>query len=285
MTADWIAVDWGSSNLRAWAMDGGRASPAEASPPPAPSRSSREVRAGAPRRSSAPGSPTAPAPTSLICGMAGARGGWEEAPYATVPCPPGPAAFARAPHPRSRASPSASCPACARTAPPTSCAARRPSSPASSPPSPASTASPACPAPTPNGSHLSAGEVVSFASYMTGEIFALLATQSVLRKTLATDGWSAPDFLQAVEDGLARPERMAARLFRAARRGAAARPRARTRPRPPLRPPDRRRARRRPPLLARPRRRPDRRRPPGARLPRRARPRRPQRRASSTPPP
>ena len=38
--------------------------------------------------------------------------------------------------------------------------------------------------------HVSAGEVVSFASYMTGEIFALLAGQSVLRKTLATDGWS-----------------------------------------------------------------------------------------------
>ena len=48
---------------------------------------------------------------------------------------------------------------------------------------------------------------------MTGEIFALLATRSVLRKTVAPDGWSEPDFLQAVEDGLARPERVAARLF------------------------------------------------------------------------
>ena len=61
--------------------------------------------------------------------------------------------------------------------------------------------------------HLSAAEVVSFASYMTGEIFALLATASVLRKTVAPDGWSEPDFLQAVEDGMARPERVAARLF------------------------------------------------------------------------
>ena len=61
--------------------------------------------------------------------------------------------------------------------------------------------------------HVSAGEVVSFASYMTGEVFALLAGQSVLRKTLATDAWSEPDFLAAVEDGLARPERVPARLF------------------------------------------------------------------------
>ena len=38
--------------------------------------------------------------------------------------------------------------------------------------------------------HVSAGEVVSFASYMTGELFGLLAATSVLRKTLAEDGWS-----------------------------------------------------------------------------------------------
>ena len=35
----------------------------------------------------------------------------------------------------------------------------------------------------------------------------------MLRKTLATDGWSDAAFLAAVEDGLARPERVAARLF------------------------------------------------------------------------
>ena len=36
----------------------------------------------------------------------------------------------------------------------------------------------------------SAGEVVSFASYMTGEIFALLAGARCCAKTLAADGWS-----------------------------------------------------------------------------------------------
>ena len=35
----------------------------------------------------------------------------------------------------------------------------------------------------------------------------------MLRKTVAQDGWSEPDFLQAVEDGMARPERVASRLF------------------------------------------------------------------------
>ena len=35
----------------------------------------------------------------------------------------------------------------------------------------------------------------------------------MLRKTVGAGGWSEPDFLEAVEDGLARPERVAARLF------------------------------------------------------------------------
>ena len=61
--------------------------------------------------------------------------------------------------------------------------------------------------------HVSAGEVVSFASFMTGEIFALLAGTSVLRHTVAAEGWSDADFLEAAEDGLNRPERVAARLF------------------------------------------------------------------------
>jgi 2-dehydro-3-deoxygalactonokinase len=61
--------------------------------------------------------------------------------------------------------------------------------------------------------HVSAGEVVSFTTAMTGEIFALLADRSVLRHSVAAEGWSEPDFTDAVEETLARPERLAARLF------------------------------------------------------------------------
>ena len=61
--------------------------------------------------------------------------------------------------------------------------------------------------------HVSAGEVVSFATFMTGELFALIAQSSVLRHSVAGDGWSDADFAQAVEDSLSRPERLAARLF------------------------------------------------------------------------
>ncbi len=59
---------------------------------------------------------------------------------------------------------------------------------------------------------VSAGEVVSFQTYMTGEIFALLSTQSVLRHSLA-EGWDDAAFDAGVADALQSPEKFAARLF------------------------------------------------------------------------
>jgi 2-dehydro-3-deoxygalactonokinase len=60
---------------------------------------------------------------------------------------------------------------------------------------------------------VSAGEVVSFQTFMTGELFALLSDASVLRHTLQGDGWDEAAFAAAVGDAMARPERLGARLF------------------------------------------------------------------------
>ena len=148
----------------------------------------------------------------IVCGMAGARGGWEEAPYATVPCPPGPAAFAR---PRTR-DPRLSVrilPGLRQDAPADVMRGEETQLAGLLAAEPGFDGVACLPGTHTKWVHLSAAEVVSFASYMTGELFALLATASVLRKTVAPDGWSDPDFLQAVEDGMARPERTASRLF------------------------------------------------------------------------
>lgn len=61
--------------------------------------------------------------------------------------------------------------------------------------------------------HISAGEVVSFQTFMTGELFALLSTTSVLRHGMQGAGWDEGAFDTAVSDALSRPERLAARLF------------------------------------------------------------------------
>ena len=60
--------------------------------------------------------------------------------------------------------------------------------------------------------HVSAGEVVSFQSFMTGEIFALLRQHSVLRHGIA-EGWDDAAFDAALSQALSRPEKIAARLF------------------------------------------------------------------------
>jgi 2-dehydro-3-deoxygalactonokinase len=58
----------------------------------------------------------------------------------------------------------------------------------------------------------SAGQVQRFQTFMTGELFALLSTQSVLRHGMA-DGWDAAAFDQGLAEALARPEQIATRLF------------------------------------------------------------------------
>jgi 2-dehydro-3-deoxygalactonokinase len=61
--------------------------------------------------------------------------------------------------------------------------------------------------------HVSAGEVVSFQTYLTGELFALLSEASVLRHGMQGDGWDEAAFDAGVSDALSRPERIGARLF------------------------------------------------------------------------
>ncbi|MRX50226.1 2-keto-3-deoxy-galactonokinase [Paracoccus sp. S-4012] len=59
---------------------------------------------------------------------------------------------------------------------------------------------------------VSAGEVVSFRGFLTGELDALLATRSTLRDALRSEGFDDAAFDAAVADAIARPEALAARL-------------------------------------------------------------------------
>jgi 2-dehydro-3-deoxygalactonokinase len=61
--------------------------------------------------------------------------------------------------------------------------------------------------------HVSAGEIVSFTTFMTGELFALLTRPSALRHGLGTEGWDEAVFLEAVADAMGRPQGIGAALF------------------------------------------------------------------------
>ena len=60
---------------------------------------------------------------------------------------------------------------------------------------------------------VSVEEMVSFQTVMTGELFAAVVTQTVLRHSTAKEGVNDGLFLDAVEEGMAHPARLSSRLF------------------------------------------------------------------------
>lgn len=214
MGVDWIAVDWGTSNLRAWGMgpDG----------PVCKGASDKGMGKLAPDQFESALieviGPWISGPTQVLaCGMVGARQGWREASYRAVPCrPTDPAALTRVETQDPRLD--------VRIAPGLS--QDRPADVMRGEETQAEGALALAPGfdgvlclP---GTHskwvqVSAGEIVSFQTFMTGEMFALLSNQSVLRHSMPKDaeseGWEAEAFDAAVSDALSRPDRIAARLF------------------------------------------------------------------------
>jgi 2-dehydro-3-deoxygalactonokinase len=61
--------------------------------------------------------------------------------------------------------------------------------------------------------HISAGEVVSFRSFLTGVLFEWLTQESSLRDATDGQGLDEEVFLQALSDAMARPERLGSALF------------------------------------------------------------------------
>ncbi len=60
---------------------------------------------------------------------------------------------------------------------------------------------------------LRSGQIECFATCMTGEIFSLLSSQSVLKHSMGEGGWDADAFIEAVTRLLADPARLADSLF------------------------------------------------------------------------
>ena len=208
---DWIAVDWGTSNLRAWAM-GPDGVLAEATSDEGMGKLTRDQFEGALLRliSDWLGSGKI---RVIACGMVGARQGWHEAKYRAVPCTPV-AAGELTPVATADlrldvaivAGLSQSKPADVMRGEETQIAGALALLPEFD--------GVFClPGTHSKWVHVSAGEVVSFQTFMTGEMFALLSTQSVLRHGMASGGWDDAAFDEGLSEAISRPEKIAARLF------------------------------------------------------------------------
>ncbi|MFQ5623156.1 MAG: 2-dehydro-3-deoxygalactonokinase [Paracoccaceae bacterium] len=212
-SVNWIAVDWGTTHLRAWLVGDGENILDRAASDRGMSTLARPKFEPALLEIIGCWLPPARATQVICCGMAGSRQGWVEAPYLTVPCEPlTGAALSRAPVGDSRIEVFV-IPGIKQMHPPdvmrgeetqiAGLLARQPEFDGV-----------AClPGTHSKWIRVSAGEIVSFATYLTGEMFSLLAQHSVLRHSVSAGGWDDGRFLEALGDAIAKPEAVAAKLF------------------------------------------------------------------------
>jgi 2-dehydro-3-deoxygalactonokinase len=206
---DWIAVDWGTSNLRAWAM--------RANEPIAEVTSGK----GMGTLEKTDFEPAllelidpwlgASVTTVVACGMVGARTGWAEAAYASVPCAPAAPDMTR-PRVTDHRIAVHIVPGLSQSTPPDVMRGEETQIAGLLTALKDFDGIVCLPGTHTKWVQVSAGEVVSFRTFMSGELFALLSRQSVLRHSVAS-GWDDAAFLSAIDDALSRPEALAARLF------------------------------------------------------------------------
>ena len=212
VTPDWIAADWGTSNLRVWAMGADGAVLDQ--------RGSDRGMGGLAPDQFQPALldligdwlPAGRVTQVIACGMVGARQGWIEAAYRAVPCPPLGLPMIAAPVTDPRLS-VLIVPGLSQTRPSADVMRGEETQIAGILSAAPGWDGVVClPGTHSKWAEISAGEVVSFRSFMTGELFALLSTQSVLRHGMG-DGVDEAAFAGGVAEGLARPEALTARLF------------------------------------------------------------------------
>jgi 2-dehydro-3-deoxygalactonokinase len=207
----WIAVDWGTSNLRAFAMAADGRVLAEASSDEGMGKLSRE--GFEPALVRLIGAWLDDRPPVVACGMVGSRQGWCEAPYRAVPCTPlDHAALVKAPTADPRLTVWIA-PGLKQAQPADVMRGEETQIAGALRLMPGYDGVICLPGTHSKWVHVSAGEVVSFQTFMTGELFALLSGASVLRHGMQTEGWDDAAFDGAVSDAISRPERIAARLF------------------------------------------------------------------------
>ncbi|AGI66337.1 2-dehydro-3-deoxygalactonokinase [Octadecabacter antarcticus 307] len=210
MKPTWIAVDWGTSNARFWAIgaDGsvlGERTSDKGMGQLAPSEFETVLRDLA-------GNWLSSASRVVACGMVGSRQGWVEAPYQTTPCAVCPSTMVIAPTTGSGLTVHI-IPGIRQTDPADVMRGEETQIAGFLAQNPGWDGVVCLPGTHTKWVHISANEVISFQTFMTGEIFALLAGQSVLRHSIAGSGWDGDAFADAMSQTLARPESLAARLF------------------------------------------------------------------------
>lgn len=209
---DWLAVDWGTSHLRVWAMTQGGTVQTRRVSDAGMGTLGRDGFEPALLDLAGDLLDTGKTPV-VVCGMAGSRQGWAEAKYVATPCtPPGIDRATRVPTSDPRLSVHI-LPGVKQTNPADVMRGEETQIAGFLVLNPKFDGVICLPGTHTKWVHISAGEIVSFRTYMTGEMFALLSQQSVLRHTASGEGWDANAFADAVSTAMSNTSDLAARLF------------------------------------------------------------------------
>ena len=213
VNVDWIAVDWGTSNLRVWAMG--------ASDQVVGSIQSDKGMGGLAPSDFEPtlislveawlGGDTTPV---VACGMVGARQGWAEAQYLPVPTKPAGDQIMRVSTKDTRIEMHILA-GVSQTNPPDVMRGEETQIAGLLHMEPNFRGITCLPGTHTKWVQIVDGEIFHFATFMTGELFALVTKNSVLRHSVDGDGdgWDDRAFFVALDDALTTPERVANRLF------------------------------------------------------------------------
>lgn len=209
--ATWIAADWGTTRLRIWALDASGAVIGESVSDKGMSQLRPDEYEAAFLDLAEPFlGPDQNTPV-IVCGMAGARQGWIEAPYAAIPCRPAEGAAVTAPtrDPRLQVR---ILPGLCQLDPPDVMRGEETQLAGFMADAPEFSGVICLPGTHTKWVRVAKGKVVAFQTAMTGEMFALLSERSVLRHSLDAD-WDTEAFRSAAGESLRDPARLIADLF------------------------------------------------------------------------
>ena len=210
-----IAADWGTSNLRVWSMD--HQGNVINSITNGKGMSSLEPSEFEPHlinliENWLPTEANARYPI-IICGMAGAKTGWKEAAYLTAPCPPiNKEKIVKIETEDQRISVSV-IPGIMQKSPPDVMRGEETQIAGYLSKNPDFDGIICLPGTHTKWVHISAGEIVSFKTFMTGEIFLSLSERSILRSSVQSNDFDASSFLEAFENVYTNPALLSAKLF------------------------------------------------------------------------
>ena len=210
-----IVADWGTSNLRIWGMDHqgnivhtansdkGMSSlePSEFEP-----YLISQIKNWLPREENA-------RCHVVICGMAGAKSGWKEAPYLKVPCPPIDKEKTIQVETKDKRISVSILPGIMQKSPPDVMRGEETQIAGYLSKKPDFDGIICLPGTHTNWVHISVGEIVSFRTFMTGEIYQTLSECSILKNSVKSNDFDLTTFLEAFGDTYSNPALLSSKLF------------------------------------------------------------------------